>query len=51
MFEQKLDMFEDTSYDALKLCKERVRQDERKKMMQNGRKKYDSVTDLFQSVL
>ncbi len=51
MFEQKLDMFEDTSYDALKLCKEKVRQDERKKMMQEGRKKYSSVTDLFQSVL
>lgn len=51
MFEQQLDIFQDTSYDALKLCKEEVRQDERKKMMQESRDRYDWVGDLFQSVL
>ncbi len=51
MFEQELDIFQDTSYDALKLCKEKVRQDERKKMTQESRDRYDGIGDLFQSVL
>lgn len=51
MMEAQLSVYGDTAYDELKLCKEKVRQDSRKKMMQGSRGKYSSVMDIMESIL
>lgn len=51
MFDTQLVIAQNTAYDLLEICKQKVRSDERKKMVQRARGKYGTVSDLFNSVL
>jgi hypothetical protein len=51
MFEKHLRQYESTSYDQLKLCKQKVRQDERMKTRQFSDKKYQKLQDLMDSIM
>jgi hypothetical protein len=45
--QQKLDIYKKVSYDLLKLNKDSVRKDDRKKYVQKERTMYESIVDLF----